>query len=113
MFQIAAQASTGRLTLQARDLGEWLARRYRNELRFLPPAASADQVHARTTNYRRTRATLSAVLAGIFPGTSQAVTAMAGTFNDEILLPQVNRCPELAAMFAQAREHIKDTVRIW
>lgn len=96
---------------QALQLGQWLAQRYRQQMSLLPADYDAQAVRSRTTNYRRTRATLAAVLKGLFPGQVGPFVAHTGGAHNDILLPQVNRCPQLAALFLAVKAAVKHKAR--
>jgi Histidine phosphatase superfamily (branch 2) len=110
LIHYAGGCTRGELTqlgqLQALELGRWIAHRYRDGMRppFLPPTYHSRGVAARTTNYRRTRDTLAAVLTGVFPDHGGVFEARAGSHNADVL-------PQLAAIFVRSREAAKARVR--
>jgi hypothetical protein len=97
--------------MQAVELGQWLAQRYRHSGGLLSGAYNSADVWARTTNYRRTRGTLHCVLTGLFPDAKDGFCATTGQHEDDILLPQVNQCPHLAELMLCTRNSFKQHVR--
>jgi hypothetical protein len=97
---------------QAFELGRWLAQRYRHSDGLLTGGYNSVDVWSRTTNYRRTRGTLHGVLSGLFPEENVGFHATTGQHEDDILLPQVNRCPHLASLMLCTRNTFKKHVRI-
>ncbi|CAL8468369.1 g7909 [Coccomyxa elongata] len=107
--QLPGGCTKGELTKpgqrQARELGSWLRQRYIDKFGFLPPDYREGLVLGRTTNYRRTTATLQGVLTGLYPEAQQHVISIQTAPDvDEILFGRTDSCDRLRnLMKAQAR----------
>lgn len=75
------------------------------------------EVEARSTNYRRTIATLQGLLTGLWPGTAAAVPLRVAQDVDEVMFGRTDSCERLRdLMKAQARALKGEdsfTLRIW
>ena len=75
------------------------------------------EVEARSTNYRRTIATLQGLLTGLWPGTMAAVPLRVAQDVDEVMFGRTDSCERLRdLMKAQARAlkgEDSPTPRIW
>eukprot|EP00200_Dunaliella_tertiolecta_P002707 CAMPEP_0202357266 /NCGR_PEP_ID=MMETSP1126-20121109/11362_1 /ASSEMBLY_ACC=CAM_ASM_000457 /TAXON_ID=3047 /ORGANISM="Dunaliella tertiolecta, Strain CCMP1320" /LENGTH=445 /DNA_ID=CAMNT_0048950113 /DNA_START=101 /DNA_END=1438 /DNA_ORIENTATION=- len=91
--------------LQALDFGQWLRKRYIEELGFLPPQYKEGMLHARTTNFQRTALTLAGVLTGLLGDTGgKAIPVVTSSDVDEILVADTKACPNLANLIAVGKK---------
>eukprot|EP00884_Botryococcus_braunii_P023598 jgi/Botrbrau1/9922/Bobra.0012s0021.1 len=104
--------SKGELTLlgqkQAQDLGHWLQQRYINLAHFLPPEYHAGDVEGRSTNYRRTIATLRGVLTGLYPNASEPVPVTVAEDTDEVLFGNTEACRRLGSMLKVMQNRLRE-----
>ncbi|KAK9915420.1 hypothetical protein WJX75_008934 [Coccomyxa subellipsoidea] len=106
--QLPGGCTKGELTKlgqqQARELGSWLRQQYIEKYGFLPPDYREGLVLGRTTNYRRTIATLQGVMTGMYPDAQQVIAIQTAPDVDEILFGRTDSCERLRnLMKAQAR----------
>lgn len=65
------------------------------------------EVEARSTNYRRTIATLQGLLTGLWPNTSSAVPLRVAENVDEILFGRTDSCERLRDLMKQQHRALK------
>lgn len=67
------------------------------------------EVEARSTNYRRTIATVQGVLTGLWPDTSSAVPVRVAEDVDEVLFGRSDSCERLRDLVKQQTKALKGT----
>lgn len=87
--------------IQARELGDWLRRRYISRLRFMPTEYDPRILYCRTTNYSRTISTLQGVLTGLYPELKEPVPVLTTEEMDEILFGNAEACERLTALIKE------------
>ncbi|XP_039192004.1 prostatic acid phosphatase [Crotalus tigris] len=102
-------------TQQAYQLGQWLKDRYKN---FLSPSYKPKEIYVRSTDYDRTIMSAQAVLAGLFPPSTeekwnpninwQPIPVHTVPISDEKLLKYPNyRCPSFNGLLQQVIQEMK------
>ncbi len=93
--------------------GEWLRTQY-VETGFLPASWREGALAARTTNFARTKATLAAVLAGLFPDAplADSLPAVTSSDIDEIMYADTARCPHLASLMKASFAQLSGAVTL-
>jgi hypothetical protein len=70
-------------------------------------AAQAGTVTGRSTNYRRTIATLRGVVTGLYPEAAQPIPAVVAEDVDEVLFGNVEACKRLGGMLKVMQNNLR------